>query len=312
MGTVTSLTAARMISIEANCIVDGDIVGDNLILTKHNGSTIDAGNVRGPTGSPGLTLSEFNDHMPVGVILDYVGTSAPTAKWLTMVGQTVVNAQTLYPSWWAVVPTAWKSGSSVIMPNTKGRVSVGYDSADTDFDTIGEIGGAKTITLTQAQTPLKSHTHTTSDPGHSHTVNSHNHGGATGYADPVHNHGTTTSGGMNSNTTHQHQPNGSGIPTVRNFVYQTDSGAGSVAFQTQAGSYDINVQSSTNSANIDHTHNVATNNANVNHYHTIGAQSPGTDAVVTSLSIVAASDATASAHSNVQPYITFLKIIKVA
>ena len=53
MTTVTSLTADRMLAIEAASVVDGDVVGDNLILTKHDGSQINAGSVRGPTGSPG-------------------------------------------------------------------------------------------------------------------------------------------------------------------------------------------------------------------------------------------------------------------
>lgn len=34
-----------------------------------------------------------------------------------------------------------------------GRVPVGIDSSDTDFDTIGETGGSKTHTLTAAQIP---------------------------------------------------------------------------------------------------------------------------------------------------------------
>ena len=39
-----------------------------------------------------------------------------------------------------------------------GRVMVGIDSSDTDFDTAQETGGSKTVTLTTAQLP--SHTHT--------------------------------------------------------------------------------------------------------------------------------------------------------
>lgn len=46
MTTVTGMTAARMLEIEAASIVDGEIVGNNLILTKHDASTIDAGRVR--------------------------------------------------------------------------------------------------------------------------------------------------------------------------------------------------------------------------------------------------------------------------
>src|SRR5436190_5006493 len=57
MATVTALTAARMLEIENESVVDGDVVGDSLILTKHDGSTINAGNVRGPAGPAGPPAS---------------------------------------------------------------------------------------------------------------------------------------------------------------------------------------------------------------------------------------------------------------
>lgn len=47
MGTVTSLTAERMQEIIQEQIVDADIVGGNLILTRADGSTIDAGPTAG-------------------------------------------------------------------------------------------------------------------------------------------------------------------------------------------------------------------------------------------------------------------------
>lgn len=53
MATVTGLTADRMLAIEAASVVDGDVVGDNLILTQHGGTQINAGSVRGPQGDPG-------------------------------------------------------------------------------------------------------------------------------------------------------------------------------------------------------------------------------------------------------------------
>lgn len=155
---VTGLTAARMEAIEAASVVDGHVDGSgHLILEKFDASTIDAGNVIGPTGAPGVTDVEFDAAMDsqvkIGFITEYIGSTAPNANWLTMTGQTIVNGQSLYPGLWAVIPASMKSGSNIVMPNTKGKVSVGLDTGDTDFDTIGETGGSKTHTLTQAQLP---------------------------------------------------------------------------------------------------------------------------------------------------------------
>jgi len=53
MATITGYTAARMQDIEDSSIVGGTIVGDNLILDRFDGGTVDAGEVRGPVGEVG-------------------------------------------------------------------------------------------------------------------------------------------------------------------------------------------------------------------------------------------------------------------
>lgn len=53
MTTVVGLTASRMQEIEAASVVDGDVVAGNLILSKHDGSQINAGPVIGPPGPVG-------------------------------------------------------------------------------------------------------------------------------------------------------------------------------------------------------------------------------------------------------------------
>lgn len=55
MATVTGYTAERMKQIEDKAVVDGEVQGDNLILFQHDGTNIDAGNVRGPKGDRGPT-----------------------------------------------------------------------------------------------------------------------------------------------------------------------------------------------------------------------------------------------------------------
>lgn len=54
MATVTGLTAERMQEIVDAVVVDANIVGDNLVLILHDGTTIDAGNVRGIQGIQGI------------------------------------------------------------------------------------------------------------------------------------------------------------------------------------------------------------------------------------------------------------------
>lgn len=50
-----------------------------------------------------------------------------------------------------------------------GRVPVGFDSGQTEFDTDEETGGSKEVTLTAAQSGVPAHTHGITDPGHAHT-----------------------------------------------------------------------------------------------------------------------------------------------
>lgn len=99
MGTITGLTAARMLEIEAASVVDGAVVGDDLFLTKHDGTLVNAGNVRGalgpegPMGSP-LAAATAAPVLNVGLanqiragrqlsIVDFtnIGLSAPIGLW---------------------------------------------------------------------------------------------------------------------------------------------------------------------------------------------------------------------------------------
>ena len=47
----------------------------------------------------------------------------------------------------------------------EGRVLIGIDSSDSDFDSAEETGGSKTHTLTEAQLPSHRHTVGSNDSG---------------------------------------------------------------------------------------------------------------------------------------------------
>lgn len=81
MGTVTSLTAARMLAIEGSSVVSGAINGSgHLILTKHDGTTIDAGYAL--LGVPDATTStrgtvELADNTETAALTDTVRAVTP-------------------------------------------------------------------------------------------------------------------------------------------------------------------------------------------------------------------------------------------
>lgn len=104
--------------------------------------------------------------MPVGTILAYAG-PLPPEGWLLCYGRSLKKSE--YPDLFdAIEYTYGGSGSYFYLPNLKGRVPVGYNSSDSEFDRLGEKGGEKTHKLTTSEMP--SHNHDINDPGHYHTV----------------------------------------------------------------------------------------------------------------------------------------------
>jgi microcystin-dependent protein len=307
MATVTGFTSTRMAAIEAASVVSGAVVGDNLILTKHDTTTINAGNVRGATGSPGVSALDLSNAFPVGMIVDYINTTPPT-NWLAMTGQTIVGGQTSNAALWAVLPATMKSGANIIFPDTRGRVSVGYSSIDTDFDTIGEIGGAKTHQLTTAELAIHTHVQT----AHNHTQNSHAHSGVSDSANVDHTHLVN----INTDVSGAHAHSISADINKALVTHQMTTGVGGIATVGSSGptSGAASVYSIPTGGNIDgiHYHNVSgsTQGHSTNHLHTFStANQQATNVEATAVNQNAGSG---TAHNNMQPYVTFLKIIKAA
>lgn len=97
----------------------------HLILTTRAGATIDAGSV-GPPTAPVSPLQSW----PVGSVY---------------IGVTPANPSTLL-------------GGGTWDRFAEGRVVVGVDSTQTEFDAVEETGGAKTVVITEANLPQHDHT----------------------------------------------------------------------------------------------------------------------------------------------------------
>lgn len=101
MATITGLTAARMAAIEAASIVSGYISGDDLILTRFDATTVNAGNVRGPAGTDHPTIVTSLPGSPTDGEEVYVQTAAMAtanimwhAKYRTAIGKWEVLGNT--------------------------------------------------------------------------------------------------------------------------------------------------------------------------------------------------------------------------
>jgi microcystin-dependent protein len=107
----------------------------------------------------------IKDTVPAGVVDMFAGSTAPSGYLLC--DGSAVN-RTTYAKLFTAIGTTYGAGdgsTTFNVPNLKGKVAVGLNSADTSFDALGETGGAKTHTLTIAEMP--SHTHAYTLPNNS-------------------------------------------------------------------------------------------------------------------------------------------------
>jgi len=117
--------------------------------------------------------------VPAGTITATIKSTADTG-YLLLNGATITNAESLYTALWAVAPSSWKSGSSLVLPNMANKLIGGVGTI-----TLGALGGDNTI----LEANLPSHAHTLS--AHTHTL-THDH--------PVNPPSTAVSVTVNDNT----------------------------------------------------------------------------------------------------------------
>ena len=169
MATINGLTATRLLQLEADTVIGGHVDGDDLILEQHDGSTINAGNVRGFPSDVDMAL--FN---PPGVPVPYMGAAAPTG-WGLCDASTPYSAAT-YPELAALFDTGAScvngatTAGNFLLPDLRGKMLVGRHAGITAFDTLHETGGSKDAVVTQ-----HNHTASSDQPSHTHEFD-HTHG----------------------------------------------------------------------------------------------------------------------------------------
>lgn len=102
-------------------------------------------------------LVSGGDTLPIGSIIPY-GSSTTPSNWLKCDGSAV--SRTTYSELFSVIGTLYGSGdgsTTFNLPNLKGKVTIGQDTTDSDFNTIGKTGGEKTHTLTISEMPKHTH-----------------------------------------------------------------------------------------------------------------------------------------------------------
>lgn len=119
--------------------------------------------------------NQFGEDMPLGSIIMYPKTTPPNTKWMLCEGQTLDN--TLYPDLFSLIGYNFGgSGVHFSLPDMRSKFIAGFDAtAPAEYQTIGQGGGANSVTLTGNQTGTNAHSHTattslniTSDGLHSH------------------------------------------------------------------------------------------------------------------------------------------------
>lgn len=247
-------------------------------------------------------------NLPVGAIIDYAGTAAPSVNWLMCYGQAVAVAS--YPDLHAVIGYAFGgAGANFNLPDLRGRAVYGIDNMGGSdagrlslANTIGTTGGDQTVSIGVANLP--SHTH---DLAHGHTASgsssgsvsgsttatSHGHSGSSTAA-TSHGHSGSTTGGESS---HTHTTNGQSqshahATAADGTSFVVSVGSGGDVFDGAGASYRWNFGASytgTDDANQDHNHGSTNGGSSHSHSVTVATESAHTHGVTV---------ATESAHTH--------------
>lgn len=238
-------------------------------------------------------IEKYYDYLvPTGVINQFAGETAPNG-YLLCQGQAI--SRTTYANLFNVISTKYGAGdgsTTFNLPDLRGRVPVGKDDRDTDFKTLGNIGGEKAHTLTVQEMPSHNHSATltiNSGGAHTHSASSTSTG--------AHTH--SVSGSAASNGAHTH--------TLSTRFHNTNNYT--VPDGNFLGFYGSEIVNKVTSSAGAHVHSISGTAASAGgHSHTITVNSGGAHAHTGTVSI--GNTGGGLAHNNMQPYIVLNYIIK--
>ncbi len=136
------------------------------------------------TDGTSLNAAAIANPLPVGGVMQYAGTSAPTG-WFLCNGAAV--SRTTYADLFAVIGTLYGAGdgsTTFNIPDARGRTAIGTGSGSgLTTRALAATGGEENHLLTTTEMPSHTHTqnahsHSIVDPGHSHTYSIPFNGGS--------------------------------------------------------------------------------------------------------------------------------------
>jgi hypothetical protein len=206
-----------------------------------------------------------------------------------------------------------KSGADMLMPDTRGRVTVGYSAADARFNAIGKSSGWYDAIVPAHEHYLGNHTHNLAN--HQHLTADHTH-------NANHAHAETWTSGFNQNHAHGGSV-GTGEYVYRDGAYNT--GYNGPHISVAGGGLALTYNGATAAGNVDHQHIGYTpgNNFNIMYMNaTHGGGLWGGYPNINQADYMEATHGgkvgtsawtaqTAVTDRNLQPYVTFLKVLRV-
>lgn len=102
----------------------------------------------------------FGSCVPIGTVVPFAGSNAPKG-WLICDGSAI--SREIYANLFEVIDSTFGGGDGTTtfnIPNLKGKIPVGLNSDDSDFNILGKTGGEKTHILTSNEMPSHNHRQT--------------------------------------------------------------------------------------------------------------------------------------------------------